>query len=93
MDFENGFVVFFTINQKNIEKNQRYKLYKKSKLQLMELDEFHGDRPIRTIAKFIAQTSDPVYLGNEIKTILDSIYRSDKKNPQALFNLRYIYEK
>ncbi|TYP70374.1 hypothetical protein BD809_11338 [Aquimarina intermedia] len=59
----------------------------------MELDEFHGDRPIRTIAKFIAQTSDPVYLGNEIKTILDSIYRSDKKNPQALFNLRYIYEK
>jgi len=89
-EFENGFVIFFIIDQKKIEKDKRYILYKKSELNLLEFDEMHGDTPIRTFARFIEETDDAIYLGKEMKTILDGIYSSNEQDPQALFNLRYI---
>jgi len=89
-EFENGFVIFFIIDLEEIETNTKYILYKKSELNLEELDEMHGDTPIRTFAKFIKETHDPVFLGEEIKKILDVIFVPSEPNPQAIFNLRYI---
>jgi hypothetical protein len=88
-EFENGFVIFFIIDRKEIETNTKYMLYKKSELNLEELDEMHGDTPIRTFAKFIKETDDPVFLGKEIKKILDVIFVPSEPNPQAIFNLNY----
>ena len=93
LNFENGYVIFFILDKKEIEKNKKYKFYKKSNISLMELDEMYDDEPIRTFAKFIKKTDDAIYLGKEIKAILEVIYPETKQNPQAMFNLRYINPK
>ena len=54
---------------------------------------FIDKSPIRTFAKFIKETNDPVFLGKEMKKIIDGIFDSSESDPQALFNLRYIEEK
>jgi hypothetical protein len=90
--FKNGFVIFFIIDQKDIEKNEKYILYKNSDLTLLEQNEMFEETPIRTFAKFIEETDDPVYLGREMKKILDKITSLNEKDPQALFNLRYLKE-
>ena len=75
-EFKNGFVIFFVIDQNGIEKNEKYLRYKKTKLKLMEVDEMLDNTPIRTFAKFLEMTEDPVILGKEIKTIIDGIFYS-----------------
>ena len=90
--FKNGFVIFFIIDLKDIEKNEKYILYKNSDLTLIEKDEILGETPIRTFAKFTEETNDPVYLGREMKKILDVITCFNEKDPKALFNLRYLKE-
>ena len=92
VDFKNGFVIFFMIELGDIEKNEQYILYTNSNLKLMEIDETFEKTPIRTFAKFIKETDDPVYLGQEIKNVIDGIFKSNENNPQAIFNLRYITE-
>lgn len=92
-EYRNGFVIFFIIDREGINENQQFVSYKNSNLNLLELDEMIDKTPVRTFAKFIKETNDPVYLGKEIKKILDVIFKSNEKDPQALFNLRYINEK
>jgi len=92
VEFKNGFVIFFIIDLGEIEKNDQYILYKKSNLKLMEMDEMFEKTPIRTFAKFIKETDDPVYLGKEIRNVIDGIFKSNENNPQAIFNLRYLNE-
>ncbi len=91
-EFENGFVIFFILDLKDIESNEKYKLYRKSELQLLERNEMLEKTQIITFAKFIGKTEDPIYLGNEIKKIIDGIVVSNEIDSQALFNLRYIDE-
>jgi len=88
--YQNGFVIFFIIDRDGIEKNRIFINYKKSDLILIELDEMHGQTPIRTFAKFIAETDDSVLLGKEMKKIIDGIFDFTESDPQALFNLRYL---
>ncbi|MFL0354810.1 hypothetical protein ACI5KZ_14675 [Xanthomarina sp. GH4-25] len=88
--YQNGFVIFFIIDRNGIENNRAYIKYKKSDLKLIELDEKHGQTPIRTFAKFIAETDDSVLLGKEMKKIIDGVFDFTESDPQALFNLRYL---
>tara|TARA_R110002072_G_C7938584_1_gene532278 strand:+ start:1724 stop:2200 length:477 start_codon:yes stop_codon:yes gene_type:complete len=92
-EFKNGFVIFFILDQKGIEKNEKFIRYKNSNLDLVERNELIDKSPIRTFAKFIKETNDPVFLGKEMKKIIDGIFDSSESDPQALFNLRYIEEK
>ena len=92
-EFKNGFVIFFVIDLGKIETNEKFLRYKNSQLKLMEVDEMIDKTPIRTFAKFLKETNDPVYLGKELKKIIDVIYKSNELDPQALFNLRYINTK
>ena len=92
-EFKNGFVIFFVIDLEKIETNEKFLRYKNSQLKLMEVDEMIDKTPIRTFAKFLKETNDPVYLGKELKKIIDVIYKSNELDPQALFNLRYINTK
>jgi len=91
-EFQDGFVIFFILDRNGIEKNQKFKNYQNSSLNLLEHDEMYEQTPIRTFAKFIKKTDDAVYLGKEIKEIIDSILKAKEINPQALFNIRYIKE-
>lgn len=86
----NGYVIFFILDRTGIEKNERFLNYKKSNLNLYELDEMLGDTPVRTFAKFITETGDAVFLGKEMKKIIDGVYEMNESDPQALFNLRYV---
>ena len=91
------YIYFCVVDRENadigdINKNQQYISYKQSNINLLELDEMIEETPVRTFAKFIKETNDPVYLGKEIKNILDIIFKSNEKDPQAIFNLRYINE-
>lgn len=90
--FRNGFVIFFILDIENIEKSEKYRAVQHSGLKLLELDEMHDDIPVRTFAKFVKETTDAVYLGKQMKTILDVIHQTSESDPQALFNLRYINE-
>src|SRR5690554_6442511 len=92
-EFKNGFVIFFVIDLEKIETNEKFLRYKNSQLKLMEVDEMIDKTPIRTFAKFLKETNDFVYLGKELKKIIDVIYKSNELDPQALFNLRYINTK
>ena len=56
------------------------------------MDEMFEKTTIRTFAKFIKETDDPVYLGKKIKNVIDGIFKSNENNPQAIFNLRYLNE-
>ena len=91
-EYKNGFVIFFVLDQSGINENRQFISYKNSNLNLLELDEMIDKTPVRTFAKFIKETNDPVYLGKEIKKIVDVIFKSNERDPQALFNLRYINE-
>ncbi|MCW8980209.1 MAG: hypothetical protein OQJ83_02385 [Altibacter sp.] len=88
--YQNGFVIFFIIDRDGIENNRTYIKYKKSDLKLIELDEMHGQTPIRTFAKFIEETDDSVFLGKEMKKIIDGIFEFTETDHQAIFNLRYL---
>tara|TARA_R110002049_G_C8800255_1_gene532530 strand:+ start:26 stop:502 length:477 start_codon:yes stop_codon:yes gene_type:complete len=88
--YKNGFVIFFIVETENIENEERFINYKKSELNLLELDEMIGETPIRTFAKFIKETDDAVFLGKEMKDIIYSIFKTEEKDPQAIFNVRYI---
>ena len=88
--YQNGFVIFFIVDRDGIENNTIYIKYEKSDLKLIELDEMHGQTPIRTFAKFIEQTNDSVLLGKEMKKIIDGIFEFKETDPQAIFNLRYL---
>ena len=91
-EYEKGYVIFFIIDRKGIETNAKFICYHKSELNLLELDEMYEETPIRTFAKFIKETNDAVYLGKEIKKIIDGVFISKDTDPQAIFNLRYITE-
>ena len=90
--YQNGFVIFFIVDRDGIERSQRYVNYKNSDLKLNEMEEMHGETPIRTFTKFITETDDALFLGKEMKKIIDGIFKSTESDPQALFNLRYINE-
>ena len=89
-NFKNGFVIFLVLDRKGIEKNKNYINYQESGIELMELDEMHGETPIRTFAKFVKWTNDPVLLGKEMRVILEGVFKSSIMEEQAIFNLRYI---
>ena len=88
--YKNGFVIFFIIDRDGIENNETYINYQKSDLKLVELDEMHGQTPIRTFAKFIPETNNSVLLGKEMKKIIDGIFDFKESDPKAIFNLRYL---
>ena len=88
--YQNGFVIFFIIDRVGIDNNRTYIKYKKSDLKLMEMDEMLEQTPIRTFAKFIAETDDSVLLGKEMKKIINGIFDFTESDPQAIFNLRYL---
>jgi hypothetical protein len=91
--FQNGFVLLFTFERDAIKKINTYIDYKNSGIELIELDEMNGEAPIRTLAKFLTETDDAIYLGNEIKIIIDLIFKSNELDPQVIFNLQYISTK
>jgi hypothetical protein len=91
--YKNGYVIFFILDQEEIEKNPKYILYKNSNLELMELEEMLDKTPIKTFAKFVKSTNDPIKLGKEMKEVIDSIFTSTEKDPEVLFNLRYLDQK
>ncbi|WPY97631.1 hypothetical protein [Christiangramia sp. OXR-203] len=89
-EFKNGYAIFFILDQEELGKNQKYIELKKSDLELLEHDEMLENTPIKTFVKFIKQTNDPIKLGLEMKNIIDVIFKTNEKDPQALFNLRYL---
>ena len=89
-EFKNGYAIFFILDQKELETNPKYIELKKSDLDLLEYEEMLENTPIKTFVKFIKKTNDPIILGIEMKNIIDVIFKSNEKDPQALFNLRYL---
>ncbi|KAB1071864.1 hypothetical protein F6U93_00005 [Tamlana haliotis] len=89
--YQNGYVVFFVIDSEKLKTSDKYNRYKKSNLQLLELDEEIDDgTEIRTFAKFVKHTDDEITLGKIMKEILDVIIKTDENDPQALFVIREI---
>jgi hypothetical protein len=88
--YKNGYVIFFILDQEEIDKNPKYIQYKNSNLELIELEEMLDKTPIKTFAKFVKNTSDPIKLGKEMKEVIDAIFSSTEKDPEVLFNLRYL---
>lgn len=89
-EFKNGYAIFFILNHKELEQNPKYIDFKKSNLELLEYEEMLENTPIKTFVKFIKKTNDPIKLGLEMKNIIDVIFKTNEKDPQALFNLRYL---
>ena len=64
--------------------------YKKSDLKLIELDENLDNEEIKTFAKPLAKTKDPIYLGNEVKKVIKQVYFFEEQNPKVDFKIQKI---
>ncbi len=89
-EYKKGYVIFFILDRNEMEKNPKYIQYNKSNLELMELEEILDKTPIKTFAKFLKNTSDPIKLGKDMKEVIDAIFSSNESDPEVLFNLRYL---
>ena len=89
--YKNGFVVFFIIDKKDIDKSKIYKNYLNSNnLKMIEIEEVHGKTEILTFAHFLDKNVDYLVLSKYMRLVIDSVYKLPEQNPQILFNLRYL---
>lgn len=89
-EYKEGYVVFFILNRKDLEENDRYQRYKKSNLRMIEIKEKHGQTDIVTFAQFLNKNSDYMDLAKYMRNVIDNVYVFREKNPPILFNLRYL---
>lgn len=83
-----GYVVFFIIDKKGIEKNIEYLKYKKSTdFNMIEIEEKQGKTEVITFAQFFESKIDHISLTLFLKKIIDNIYMPEEQNLEILFQI------
>lgn len=83
-----GYVVFFIIDKKGIEKNIEYIKYKKNTdFKMIEIEEKHGETEVITFAQFFERKIDHISLTLFFKKVIDNIYMSKEQNLEILFQI------
>lgn len=89
--YKNGYVAFFILDKFEIENNEIYQKYKKSdELQMIEIEEFHGETKVITFANFLDENVNYMDLSICLRKIIDETHSFKEKNPNINFNIRYL---
>ena len=89
--FNDGFVVFFVLDKKDIGRNKVYLNFMcTDNLDMVQIEEVHGETEVITFAHFIDQNTTYISLTLYLRKFIDSIYKFKESNPQIIFNIRYL---
>lgn len=88
--YDGGYVIFFVLDKRSINKNPCYQNYLKSGLNMIRIEETHKEDDIITFSYFLSKSSNYMDLSKYMRKVIDSVYIFKENNPQILFNIRYL---
>lgn len=87
--YKNGFIIFFFLKNKGLEKNIFYNNFKKAKENLDMLTIDNLKQNIKYFLYFFESDVGSQEVDAYIKKVIKNVYKLPEKEPKILFNLRY----
>ncbi len=88
--FKDGYILFFFLKNKGLEKNRLYINFENTKGKLSMFKYDNSKNNIKYFLHFFEKNVSPHEIDTYIKKVLTSVYKFPESNPQILFNLRYL---
>jgi hypothetical protein len=88
--YKDGFIIFFFLKTRGIEKNAAYINYDKRKEQLDMYEINDLKHNITYFIKFFKKNVNVLDIDTYTKKLIVTVYNFPEKKPKILFNLRYL---